>query len=255
MHAAPPLTGTVEVLDALAACIDALGAPAFEESLLVLLRLVARSEQCMIFAYGRDDSIDCLLAVNERDPAVAQELARQYVRGEFRRDPNYASLRAAMNDGTDIAPRRMVTEGMSADYRAHFFSFPDLVDKVSMAVAEGEAVYYLNLYRGALDGPFADADLTRLNRLAPLLASLVRRHFAPRRRDREQPTREELAVLRYLSDREQQVCLRLLRGHTVKSAARELDVAISTAETYRKRAYQKLGIPSRARLVALCRGN
>ena len=62
-------------------------------------------------------------------------------------------------------------------------------------------------------------------------------------------------MLVHLSEREQQVCLCLLRGHTLKSAARELEVAVSTAETYRKRAYDKLGIPWRARLVALCRGD
>lgn len=68
------------------------------------------------------------------------------------------------------------------------------------------------------------------------------------------PSPEETAVLAPLSERERQICLYLLRGHTLKSAAAELGVALSSAETYRKRAYEKLGVPSRARLVALTRG-
>ncbi|MDN3518239.1 helix-turn-helix transcriptional regulator [Aquisalimonas lutea] len=250
---APP-GGREGFLAAVAHCIDALREPGFEERLLALLRRVAASEQCMIFAYTEDDRVACLLAANERDPGLADVLARRYVDGAFRRDPNYALLRGQLHAGEpSVRPRRMATEAMAPDYRSHFFSFPDLVDKVSLSVPGPETVYYLNLYRGSDDGPFSDADIASLNEVAPLLASLVRRHYAPVAADRGQASPEEMAVLAHLSEREQQVCLCLLRGHTVKTAARELDVAASTVETYRKRAYAKLGVPSRARLIALCR--
>lgn len=244
-----------------AACIEAMGGDDFDECLLALLRQAVRIEQCMIFAYASGDEVDCLLAANERQPRVAGRLARLYAGGLFRQDPNYRRLRQVVAaegesdvpSGTELMS--MQAEEMSPSYRNHLFAFPDLVDKVSLAIAEGGGVYYLNLYRGREVGAFDEADLERLNALAPLLASLIRRHYGTPRSAAVQPSREESAVLAPLSERERQLCLYLLRGHTLKTAAVELEIALSTAETYRKRAYAKLGVPSKARLVALCRRN
>lgn len=240
---------------AAATCVEDLGRAGFEEALLTLLRHAARIEQCMIFVYA-DEQMDYVLASNDRSPGLATRLARLYVQGQFRHDPHYARLRAAQLDpGGPLAAVRMQAEAMSPAYRSHFFSFPDLVDKVSLCIPHGTAGYYLNLYRGRREGEFTAADLARLDGLAPLLASLIRRHYtAPNEDQVLQPSASEAAVLAPLSERERQVCLRLLRGHTLKSAAADLGVALSSAETYRKRAYEKLGVPSRARLVALTRG-
>lgn len=240
-----------------AACIEAIGDDSFDESLLNLLREAMGIEQCMIFAYGRDDVLDCLLAANEREPRVAGRLAELYTGGLFRQDPNYQRLRQLVDSGgvpTEAELTTMQGEAMPLAYRSHLFAFPDLVDKVSLSVPTGDGAYYLNLYRGTVRGPFGEMDLTRLDALATLLAGLIRRHYAQARPGSPQRlSPEEASILAPLSERERQLCLFLLRGHTLKTAAIELDIALSTAETYRKRAYAKLGVPSKARLVALCR--
>lgn len=243
-----------------AACIETIGSVSFDKSLLTLLRETVCIEQCMIFAYGNDDSLDCLLADNERQPQIASRLAELYASGLFRQDPNYQRLRQlAEVDRDTMADEAELTtmqcEAMSLIYRSHFFAFPDLVDKVSLSVPTNDGAYYLNLYRGATHGPFREADLARLDALAPLLDSLIRRHYAQVQPDSSQlPSPQEASILAPLSDRERQLCVFLLRGHTLKTAAAELNIAPSTAETYRERAYAKLGVPSKARLVALCRG-
>ncbi|MDN3522932.1 helix-turn-helix transcriptional regulator [Halomonas ramblicola] len=249
-----------ELMPALAACVATLGEAGFDEQLLALLRRAVGIEQCMIFAYAGDDAVDCLLAANERAPRVADRLAELYAGGLFRQDPNYQRLRRLVDAGGDIGEAEltpMQAEAMPSAYRSHLFAFPDLVDKVSLAIPGEAGAYYLNLYRGSQAGPFTRADLAGLNALAPLLANLIRRHYRHHGGDARsadhQPSSEEAAVLAPLSERERQLCLFLLRGHTLKSAAAELDIALSTAETYRKRAYAKLGVPSKARLVALCR--
>ncbi|KAA0010224.1 LuxR family transcriptional regulator [Billgrantia pellis] len=244
------------LVPAMAECVARLGEPGFDEVLLALLRQAVGIEQCMVFAFDGRDDVDCLLAANERAPRVAGRLAELYTGGLFRQDPNYQRLRRRLDEGSNLAAAEitpMQAEAMPDVYRSHLFAFPDLVDKVSLTLPGQESVYYLNLYRGSEAGPFDNNDLTRLDALAPLLASLMRRHYGQSRPLSQRPSIEEAAVLAPLSERERQLCLYLLRGHTLKTAAAELDIALSTAETYRKRAYAKLGVPSKARLVALCR--
>lgn len=55
-----------------------------------------------------------------------------------------------------------------------------------------------------------------------------------------------------LSARERAVCLGILAGRKAELIAGDIDVAASTVVTYRKRAYAKLGINSRAALFAIC---
>ncbi|WP_104205353.1 helix-turn-helix domain-containing protein [Billgrantia saliphila] len=256
----PDLTQATDwpaLLPAMAECVARLGEAGFDEALLALLRGAVGIEQCMVFAFDGRDEVDCLLAANERAPRVAGRLAELYTGGLFRQDPNYQRLRRRLDAGSDLGDAEvtpMQAEAMPEAYRSHLFAFPDLVDKVSLTLPGRESVYYLNLYRGSEPGPFTHGDLACLDALAPLLASLIRRHYGQARPDSPQrPSAEEAAILAPLSERERQLCLYLLRGHTLKTAAVELDIALSTAETYRKRAYAKLGVPSKARLVALCR--
>lgn len=250
------LTDWPSLLPGVAACIEAMGSDSFETQLLALLQQAVGIEQCMIFAYADNDEVDCLLAANQNKPRVAGRLARLYAGGLFRQDPNYLHLRRLVDNRENLSSEELTTmqgEAMSPSYRSHLFAFPDLIDKVSLNVAASDGAYYLNLYRDTQRGPFTSTDLACLNGLAPLLASLIRRHYSSTRAGPEQPSAHEAAVLAPLSERERQLCLYLLRGHTLKTAAAELDIALSTTETYRKRAYAKLGVPSKARLVALCR--
>ncbi|QTP57284.1 LuxR family transcriptional regulator [Billgrantia antri] len=247
------------LIPAMAECVARLGEAGFDEALLALLRQAVGIEQCMVFAFDGRDEVDCLLADNRRTPRMAGRLAELYTGGLFRQDPNYQRLRQLMAEegeeiGAEVTP--MQADAMPAAYRSHLFAFPDLVDKVSLTLPGEQSVYYLNLYRGREAGPFGRDDLARLDALAPLLASLMRRHYGQARPiSLQRASPEEAAILAPLSERERQLCLYLLRGHTLKTAAAELDIALSTAETYRKRAYAKLGVPSKARLVALCRSN
>lgn len=244
------------LLPSVATCIEAVERNNFENQLLALLHQAVGIEQCMLFGYSSSGDIDCLLAANQQFPRVADRLAQSYVNGLFRQDPNYAHLSRLAGQQENIpthALTSMQVEAMSPAYRSHLFAFPDLIDKVSLNVAADEGAYYLNLYRGTQSGSFTPANLSCLNSLAPLLASLIRRHYsiAPARPD--QLSSHEAAILAPLSKREQQLCLYLLRGHTLKTAAAKLDIAFSTTETYRKRAYAKLGVVSKAGLVALCK--
>ncbi|UXZ54204.1 helix-turn-helix transcriptional regulator [Halomonas sp. 7T] len=252
------LTEWGNLLPSVAACIEAVERDHFESQLLALLHQAVGIEQCMIFGCSTNGDIDCLLASNHQLPRVADRLARLYVSGLFRQDPNYlqlSQLAVQQEPSSSDALTTMQVEAMSPAYRSHLFAFPDLIDKVSLNIAAKEGAYYLNLYRGPQRGPFTPANLDCLNSIAPLLTSLLRRHYSNAPARPEQLSAREAAALAPLTDRERQLCLYLLRGHTLKTAAAKLDIAFSTTETYRKRAYAKLGIASKAGLVALCKAS
>ncbi|PRY71145.1 regulatory LuxR family protein [Halomonas ventosae] len=239
----------------LADCVATLGKEPFGNHLIALLRHSLGVGQCILFAYTSGDAMSCLLVDNSRYPKVAGRLARLYAGGLFHQDPNYPRLRQLLQAGDGQADAELITmpEDMSPAYRSHLFAFPDLADKASVVIPAPDAIYYLNLYRDLARGPFSRQDLEGLRSLTPLIASLVRRHYRQARPATLPARHEDAEALQALSRRERELCLLMLHGHTLKTAAAELDIALSTAETYRKRAYAKLGVRSKARLVALCR--
>jgi len=111
------------------------------------------------------------------------------------------------------------------------------------------------------DGPFAEYYVRQLNGAAELLMTFLRRH-AELRAAARQPSGlspdqalELVGTLHAgLPPREREVCAGILRGLSMKAVARELGIAASSAITYRRRAYRRLGVSSAAGLVARCRG-
>jgi DNA-binding CsgD family transcriptional regulator len=55
-----------------------------------------------------------------------------------------------------------------------------------------------------------------------------------------------------LTPREREVCERILLGYTSIGIGLDLNIALSSVLTYRKRAYEKLGIAAQNELFALC---
>lgn len=80
--------------------------------------------------------------------------------------------------------------------------------------------------------------------------------MSPREEDTVPPSEAERSARPSLDDaplspREKQLVLLLLRGMTLRQAAAELGLTVSTVATYSKAAYKKLGINSRAELFLL----
>jgi DNA-binding CsgD family transcriptional regulator len=63
---------------------------------------------------------------------------------------------------------------------------------------------------------------------------------------------KRLAPFDRLTAREREVCERIVLGYTSIGIGLDLDIALSSVLTYRKRAYAKLGIGTQNELFALC---
>ncbi|WP_278923986.1 MULTISPECIES: helix-turn-helix transcriptional regulator [Pseudophaeobacter] len=220
------------------ACLAALGSESFP---LVYVDFVETLgvDQIMIFAI-EDARARCLLSCHYANAALAEQLASAYLDGCFLRDPLLPDLREARPNCIELRTLEEITEAMDQDYRERFFDAPGLTAK-STVLAVGERLrLFVSLYCADTGNPDPG-----LSRLAGRLALM---HFE-RAEDTGIP-----AALAILSQREQAVCVGILSGQKAEVIAADLGVAPSSVVTYRKRAYAKLGITSRAGLFAVCSG-
>ena len=65
---------------------------------------------------------------------------------------------------------------------------------------------------------------------------------------------KKIAPFDRLTERERDVCERILLGYTSIGIGLDLNIAPSSVVTYRRRAYEKLGIATQNELFALCLG-
>lgn len=219
-------------------CLATLGTAAFATRFLDLVEWLG-ADQIMVFGIS-DRSATCLLSRNFARTALGGRLATRYLDGWYRSDPLLPELRTI--EPGEIRLRRMedFAHAMAADYREIFFDRPGLAGKTALLAAGRQLSLMLNLYHVEAERDRADDDVL------VLAARLCLLHFESST-DIGYP-----APLAALSDRERTVCLGILAGRKAEMIAGNLNVATSTVVTYRKRAYEKLGISSRAALFAIC---
>jgi DNA-binding CsgD family transcriptional regulator len=220
------------------ACLESLGSEAATDPLIALIEATG-ARQVMVFDLTADRAL-CLMSRNFRRDGLGEALAAQYLDGWFREDPLLSAL-LALSPGQRAVHRVAANApSMPAAYRERFFEAPGLSGKTAVLAAGAARRLIVNLYHDAARPDAIDTDL------ADLIALLILRHF-------EAATPAYAPALAGLSERERAVCLGVLDGKKAEAIAHELGISPATVATYRKRAYEKLGIASRGALFALCR--
>lgn len=232
-------------LAAVGGCLDAVGTTGFNHRFIGLATGPLAADQCMIFAY-RPGAARCFLSYNAGAAGAEQALVERYLREGHQADPVRARLEAMADGALEILPGATLHPQMSPGYRHAFFARPGLVDKLAVLVRRGDLKLCVNLYRRDSSGPYpADPSGARaeLLRIAARLALL---HYGS---STDHSLEDPLLTL---SDRERQTCRLILRGMTTDAIAHALAVSPHTVTTFRKRAYEKLAINSKAALFTLC---
>lgn len=263
--AAEPAFDSQPWLERLTEVCRALGSAAFEHRLLALLNHVVPVDHCVVFTYDEGGGAGHLFTHGKMAPERAARLADDYVREYFARDPNFA--RIAGGDGEDRLIPLDLHQGYDPAYRNHFFDRNDLVDKASTIGRVEHGSVYCNFYRMGSSGPYSARDWATLERMLPLATALIAAHYRlleaggrpARRGDRPSATSlvhnivgQAVAPFDRLTPRERQVCERIVLGYTSVGIGLDLAIAPSSVVTYRRRAYDKLGIRSQNELFSLC---
>lgn len=227
--------------------LETLGTTRFYDCFLDWLQHEFGTEQCMVFYCPDGQQVSTLIYKDYAREASGKRLAEAYIsERHYLHDPNFHTLKSLPVGKIDVVRLNSVSNDMGLHYRKEFFETPGFTDKISILRGTLQGNYYINLYRRdpGFDNRFDDAAFS--HRVCALISILVSKHFELNERLRLE------GPLAFLSEREQQVCHAVLRGKKNEAIAADLNVAVSSVITYRKRAYEKLGISSRAQLFALC---
>jgi DNA-binding CsgD family transcriptional regulator len=239
----------------IAPAVLAIGRPSFRQALIDTLRRVADVGHCMVFSFAGERSARCLLDVG--NIPIGSDLGLAYSEHFHLADPNWEVMLGRRTDAAPVVLPAFAPRMYSDNYRKIFFTDSGIVDKFATAVWVDDTCFYVNFYRIASQGRFSRNQIEHLARTAPAISAAVARHFQEecparfgslRRLETVFATREPLASL---TAREQQVSLRILSGFSSEAISADLGIGLQSTLTYRKRAYDKLGISSQNELFGI----
>lgn len=138
-----------------------------------------------------------------------------------------------------------------ARYRKIFFNDSNIVDKCATAIWTDDTCFYVNFYRITAQGRFSDAQRAPLQ----AIGASVARHF---QQAATATPDQNLAALfatcappSALTPRERQVCRHILLGLSSEAISQALGISVHSTLTYRKRAYERLGISAQNELFGI----
>ncbi len=271
----PMEAGSDAWLKGLTAVSSAIGTGDFQQTLFGFLNQILPVDHCAVFTFDEKAGAGHLFTTSRMGEDAATALAQDYVGGYFARDPNFPRIRDLKNstDTGAIPVRTSFTEDYDKGYQDRFFDQTDLIDKASTIASAEHGSVYCNFYRMEPSGRYSSEDWHRLERILPLMTSLIANHYrllkalkrpvgkSDQQSQTDHATPQTLvhsiigmAIPPFdrLTDRERDVCARILLGFTSEAIALDLGIAASSVATYRKRAYSKLGIVSQNELFGMC---
>lgn len=243
-----------ECVTRIARLTAAIGAAQFPPRFLDALAALSGSDLCSAFAFARAGPPRVLFAEGwlPAVPAFAQLASADYARDYWRRDAVGRRMRSRGSAGA-IEVFRVTAGGISdAEHRHACYERAGVGERLSICMA-GTPAILASGYRTRAAGPFAIADIERVERFAPLLMSALARHIELAEADGGAPDtiRLLMAAEHGLTGREAQVAAGLARGLGQAEIGAEAGLALSSVITYRRRAYRKLGVADRRQLRGL----
>ncbi|WP_179401950.1 helix-turn-helix transcriptional regulator [Burkholderia guangdongensis] len=199
--------------------------------------------------------IEWLGSWSEQDPDVCK-LMDIFYQDYCHSDPLFLTARGT--SGTLLLQRHVA--GLAAgDFRRLFFDEPRISQECMLVHGNAQVQFAIGLARSVEQPAYSTDELFHLRQMADLLFPLFEMHTrlcAARRIAVESSHAPSLGgfdarLARQdvrLSRREYEICKLMLSGRSVPEAASHLDIKFSTAESYVKRAFVKLGVHTRREL-------
>lgn len=255
-----PLTGTV--LSAYRHFVGSLGANGAYDALAPQSRIdraissIAPIDR--FYVSEREDLTKSPNLIAHRLEGVLAHGMTDYLERYFRRDPVGQAIQAAAEEGVAMVLRVGPQDIAETEYRHRFFEEPSIVERLSVVQRISDRWLIMNVARRAPLPRFTDEEVDSFASLSQLLLPLA-----------AQQAKVQSAVIRpqilgveeleerfadhcpLLSVRERQVCARTVVGMTSEATALDLGIGIGSVQTYRKRAFQRLGICSAFQLAPL----
>ena len=241
---------------ALSQAIDSVGLSSFLPSLLAYLRVDVAFVGVLLVLL---DESNRMFHIYDTARAPYRMQLDMYLDGVYQLDPFYTRF------CTDRCSRAMLIRDVAPDrfnlteYYRRFYRNIELQDEMAIFtdLKDGRFLFF-SIGRRADEARFRRRELRSISRDLPVLEALCRQHFAGASYSAENLTgnvdeqRLEYALERFgepsLTPREHEVAVCILKGHSSKSLAREIDISPETVKIHRRNIYRKLGISSQSEL-------
>lgn len=255
---------------ALGGMVQRLGDAGFASGLLEELAPVLPAASWSVYRTGRHCQPTLFMSASHGIPDTTQDCWWAYLSGPYRSDRTWGDAVAAV-PSTRLC--HLTASEVGGEHQARVYEAHGMAERVSIVEHESDgAVFAVNFYRHQHQRPFLDRQISDFENMAPVLLALARKHIALAQRQSTvlPPTPalphglpQHLPALRErllrahagLTERELDVCTRLLQGMTQEGIACDLGLSLPTVKTYRNRAFGRLGIHFRNELFALALGH
>jgi DNA-binding CsgD family transcriptional regulator len=228
--------------------VEELGTDRFALELLSFLHRTCGADHCAIYQLSPDSLKQMFVGSFEGGNAVRDEAFRYIDSQYWRRDPAMCEARSRVHTKEPVVIRVDIDDLVDSDLRNAIF--PHISGRLFVAGHRREAAYGLSILRSDAKDTYDDCDVDRVSSIADLLVSLLVKHAdLALRRNTATFSLKSLAeienclvAMTQLPRREVEVCARILHGISTAAIALDLAVGEESVKSYRKRAYQKLGI-------------
>ncbi len=239
------------MLDGLAPLISRIGTPDFGPALMTLLHRFCGADLCSVFTLA--ETKPGVLVAESRDPeasAFARVASLRYAQRYWRRDVAALSTLGRAHRSVQILkrPARGIRD---VEYQHECYTEGSVTERLSL-YRRGRPSIIANAYRERDSGPFHPAQTQAFADLALCLHAVLERHA--QLLESAPPLTDSAALARRLSEsaalspREAQVAALIMAGLDQAEIALRIGLKASSVITYRARAYQKLGVQTRAGL-------
>ena len=242
----------VHALDGL---IGLMGQKDFEAQFLSHLQDVVPAASYSIYRTGRQCVPTRFMSASWGVVDTTKDCWNAYLSGPQKNDQ---TLAAPVMESGNAMLCHITDKEIPAQHKALVYEPHGMKERLSVIQQEAASVFAINFYRHVHQRPFTDAHLSDLASLAPVLLTLVQKQITlslPQAVSTARDVNHWLTKLSAynptLTEREVDVCARLLTGMTQDGIASDLGLSLATVKTYRNRAFARLGIHFKSQLFSL----
>jgi DNA-binding CsgD family transcriptional regulator len=241
----------------LAGAIGTIGGAGFATAALASVNGALNAASWSVYRVWQDRAPVLHLSSSHGVQDTTRDCFAAYRDGLYRFDRTFDAARVSPDRGNALMLRLSAREFPNPAHREAIYRRHGVSERLSIAEPQADgSVLAVNLYHHEHQGPFATGELENFEHLALGLLATVRRHIelveaaAPPRPDLRQ-LREALQR-RYeaMPARELDVCARLLQGLSYDGIAADLGLTVATVKTYRRRAFERMGLHFKSELFA-----
>lgn len=253
-----------ELFDKIALAINAQETLEICRAIQEILASAFEFDNYLVIAYQGEES-PVVIYRSGKSKSVYAKLDSHYVPSLYVLDPFYTAHRSQLDSGCyrlrDLAPDKFIT----TSYFLEYYKKTTLLDELAYFAYSADGwTYCIFVGRDETSGkPFTKLSINKAMELAPVVVSILESRWqkAPFELTAAEETIPSLVQNLidslakkhqiHITNRQAQVALHLLRGHSSRSIGLEMGISWHTVRVFRKQLYSRCNISSQAELFSL----